>query len=250
MWTFVLTGFLLGLTSNFHCIGMCGPIAMAIPVKRKNNFTVLSGALQYNLGRIITYSILGLLVGSIGLTINTLGFLQWLSIIAGIGLILIAWRHVFSSFFSARLPQLRIQSFLNAGLGKIIKSKSPFKLLFLGSLNGLLPCGMVYAALLNALLTGEILFSGIAMAAFGIGTLPAMIAVTFMANKITPQWRQRMNKAVPYLLTVVGLLIVLRGMNLNIPYISPKISVVEQSNESSNEQNLEMSCCHSASDCE
>ena len=128
----------------------------------------------------------------------------------------------------------------------MIKSKSPFKLILLGGLNGLLPCGMVFAALLNAILTGEILGSALAMAAFGIGTLPAMMAVTFMANKINSNVRQKMNKAVPYLLTLVGVLVILRGMNLNIPFISPNTTVVEQvdAETGETETQVEMSCCH------
>lgn len=246
MGTFILTGLILGLTSNFHCIGMCGPIAMAVPVNRSSNLKILSGTLQYNGGRIITYTILGAIVGSIGLTINTMGVLQWLSIIAGIGLILYAWRKYFSNLFSGKLPTFGIQSFLNKELGKVIKSNSPFKLVLLGGLNGLLPCGMVFAALLNAILTGEILGSALAMAAFGIGTLPAMMAVTFMANKINSNVRQKMNKAVPYLLTIVGILVVLRGMNLNIPFISPNTTVVEQVDMETGETEtqVEMSCCH------
>lgn len=250
---FIFTGFILGLTSNLHCIGMCGPIAMAIPVNRSNNLTILSGSLQYNFGRIITYFILGLIVGSIGLTINTIGVLQWLSIAAGVGLILFAWRKYFGKIFNGSIPGIKIQSFLNKGLGKALKSKSPFRLLFLGNLNGLLPCGMVFAALLNAILTGDFLYSGLAMVAFGIGTLPAMVTVTFIANKISSSARQKMNRVVPYLLTLVGLLIVLRGMNLDIPYLSPKVTLVENQEESnieSTSQEVEMSCCHSSDDCE
>lgn len=246
MFTIIISGFIIGLASNFHCIGMCGPIAMAIPVNRTNNWTIASGAFQYNLGRIITYSILGALIGTIGITINTFGILQWLSIIAGVGLILFAWRKHFQRLFSAKIPTLGIQPFLNKRLGKVIKSKSPFKLVLLGTLNGLLPCGMVFVALGNAILTGDIVLSALAMLAFGIGTLPAMIAVTFMANKINTKARQKMNKIVPYMLTIVGLLIILRGMNLGIPYISPSTKLVEKVNTEGSqvETSVEMDCCH------
>ena len=249
MFTYIIAGFIIGLSSNFHCIGMCGPIAMAIPVNRKNNFTILSGALQYNFGRILTYALLGFVVGSIGLTIKTFGILQWLSIVAGIGLILFAWKKYFNQIITIKIPTFGIQSSLNSGLGKIIRSKSPLKLLLLGGLNGLLPCGMVFVALANAILTGGLISSAIAMAAFGVGTLPAMIAVVFMMNKITPTARQRMNKAVPYLLTIVGLLVILRGLNLGIPYISPTVKMVEQKiNTEEGEEELEstvqMDCCH------
>ena len=250
MFEIVITGFILGLTSNLHCIGMCGPIAMAIPMNRTNNLTILSGTLQYNSGRILTYAILGMIVGSIGLTLNTFGILQWLSIAAGIGLIIFAWHEFLKRHISVKLPKVGIQSRLNSGFGKIIRSKSPFKLILLGALNGLLPCGMVFLGLINAIRAGEIMYSGLAMAAFGVATLPSMIFVTFMANKINGDFRQKLNRIVPYMLTIVGILVVLRGMNLNIPYISPGIQVVEQTSTSDQvNETVEMSCCHSKSDC-
>lgn len=242
MESILLLGLILGITSNLHCIGMCGPIAMAIPVNRKSNWTILSGVLQYNFGRILTYALLGIIVGSIGITIETLGFLQWLSIFAGIFLILFAWRKWFSAKFLSKIPSFGVQSLISKGLGKVIRSKSPFKIWFLGMLNGFLPCGMVYAALINALLAGNPSGSSYAMIAFGIGTLPSMIAVGFAANRINANMRQKFNKVVPYLLTIVGILIVLRGMNLDIPYISPKVSI--KTTKVTNEPEVEMSCCH------
>lgn len=248
MESILLLGLILGITSNLHCIGMCGPIAIAIPVNRKSNWTILSGVLQYNFGRIITYSFLGIIVGSIGITIETLGFLQWLSIFAGIFLILFAWRKWFSTKLFSKIPNLGIQKGISKSLGKVIKSKSPFKIGTLGLLNGLLPCGMVYAALVNALLAGNPAGSAYAMIAFGIGTLPSMMAVGFAANRINASMRQKFNKVVPYLLTVVGILIVLRGMNLDIPYLSPKVSI--KTTKVTNEPEVEMSCCHKKVDAE
>jgi len=252
MITFLITGFILGLTSNFHCIGMCGPIALAVPVNRKNNTTILFGALQYNLGRIISYAFLGGIVGMIGLSIHTFGVLQWLSILSGLFLIIYAWRKYLSAIFSQHLPALPIQKHLNAALGKVIRSKHPMKLSMLGMLNGFLPCGMVYAALLNALLTGEIAGSALAMIFFGIGTLPSMIGVIYMANKITPKLRAKFNKVVPYLITMVGLLIVLRGLNLGIPFISPVIKIEQPKTKNPNKENSEMTmeCCHSKKSCD
>lgn len=251
MTTFIVTGLILGFTSNFHCIGMCGPIALAVPVNRKNNLTILSGAIQYNFGRVISYSILGLIVGLIGISFHAFGVLQWLSIISGIFLILFAWRKYLKSLVNNHLPSLPIQSYLNKGLGKVIRSKNPLKLFLLGGLNGFLPCGMVYAALLNALLTGDILGSVLAMISFGIGTLPAMIGVIFMANKITPQLRTKFNTIVPYLITIVGLLIIFRGLNLGIPYISPQMKIKQNTEENidNTSDSIEMQCCHSKKKC-
>lgn len=252
METIFLAGLILGITSNLHCIGMCGPIAMAIPVNRKSNWSILSGILQYNFGRILTYAALGAIVGSIGVTVETFGFLQWLSIIAGVFMILFAWRKWISMKLETKLPMFGVQSLISKGLGKVITSGSPFKLSLLGMLNGLLPCGMVYVALMNALLAGNMLSSANAMIAFGIGTLPSMIAVGFAANRINANVRQKLNKAVPYLLTVVGVLIILRGMNLDIPFISPKVTVTktEVKGEMNAAPKVEMSCCHKKTACE
>ena len=246
--TFVITGFILGLTSSLHCIGMCGPIGMAIPVDRKNNWTILAGVLQYNLGRILTYALLGLLIGSIGLTIHTFGFLQWLSIISGVALILYAWRKLLGKSFHTKLPSINVNGFVSKGIGTVLRSKFPFKLPLLGMLNGLLPCGMVYVALMNALLTGTQGSSSIAMIAFGLGTLPSMMAVGFAAGKINGALRSKLNAAVPYMLTIVGFLIILRGMNLGIPFISPKAEMAMKHNKEMKkaEPEMKMDCCHSS----
>ena len=150
METVLALGFILGITSNIHCIGMCGPIALAIPVKRTSH---------YNFGRILSYSFLGLIVGSIGLTIQTLGFLQGLSIVSGLFLILFAWKKWYKSAIFSEFPTFGIHVFIRKNLGKVITSQSPFKIGILGILNGLLPCGMVYAALLNSVLAGNLIGS-------------------------------------------------------------------------------------------
>ena len=226
---------------------MCGPIALAVPVKRHSNWRILSGVIQYNLGRVITYFFLGILIGIIGISATTFGVLQWLSIATGIFLIVFAWRKWIGSRIEQKLAIPALNSFVSRNIGKLMRSNQPGKLLMLGGLNGLLPCGMVFLALGNALLAGSPTSSAMAMAAFGLGTLPSMLAVGFAANRFTMGWRAKLNKAVPYLLTVVGLLIVLRGMNLNIPFISPQVKtiVTEQQDEE-----VEMSCCSKKKKCE
>lgn len=249
METIFIAGLLLGITSNFHCLGMCGPIAMAIPVNRTSTWTILGGILQYNGGRILTYALLGAVVGSIGITVDTLGFLQWISIITGIFMIIFAWRKWFSRIFSGHLPTFGIQGFVSKSLGNVLAMQTPFKLTLLGMINGLLPCGMVYIGLMNALLAGNPLSSAYAMIAFGVGTIPAMFAVGFAANRISGSVRQKINKVVPFLLTLVGALIVLRGMNLDIPYISPKVKMT--TTEKQNElPKLDLSCCKAKTACE
>jgi sulfite exporter TauE/SafE len=119
----------------------------------------------------------------------------------------------------------------------------PFKLSLLGMLNGLLPCGMVYVGLTNALIAGSPMNSVFAMASFGLGTMATMLLVGFAANKISLQVRSNLRKIVPYMLTFVGLLVILRGLNLDIPYISPKI---EEAHLHHQDQEVKMviKCCY------
>jgi hypothetical protein len=247
MESFILYGLIIGLTSNLHCIGMCGPIALAVPLNRENNFTIIGGIFQYNSGRILTYSALGAIVGTIGITANTFGILQWLSIITGVLLIIYAWRKWLGAKIDQKLAIPAVNSFISKNIGKLMHSKSTFRLPVLGALNGLLPCGMVFFALGNALLAGSPTQSALAMAAFGVGTLPSMMIVAFAANRISGSLRSKLNAAVPFMLTIVGLLIILRGMNLNIPFISPGLKTVVTEEKV---EEVEMSCCHSKDSCE
>ena len=248
----VFAGFILGLTSNLHCIGMCGPIALAVPVNRKNNLTILRDSVVYNLGRVLTYGLLGLLIGSIGITVETFGVMQWISMIAGVALIVFAWRKYISGLLPVVQMDLGLTMFISRSIGKLIRSENYFKLPILGALNGLLPCGMVFVALGNAMLSGSMIGGFFAMAAFGFGTLPGMLFVTFMANRISPNLRVKMSKAVPYVLTILGFLIIARGLNLGIPFISPKLEMVKEMNKPDlkNDAEITMSCCHSSKKCD
>lgn len=258
METILLTGLILGLASNVHCLGMCGPIALVLPLNRSNNWTILGGTLQYNLGRTLMYGLLGVVFGLLGVTIQIFGILQWMSIVAGIALVVFAWRKQLKVWFPHVSNPFGIQKGIQRLMGKSMKSKSRFKLIAFGAVNGLLPCGMVYVALLNALLAENLMSSSLAMIAFGVGTLPIMIFVPFMSNKIGTETRKKLNRSIPYVLTVVGLMIALRGMNLGIPYVSPRISMPKASElkednpENENgavETTVQMDCCHSKESC-
>lgn len=241
----MLISFIIGLGSAFHCLGMCGPIAMAIPVNRSSDFSITSGALQYNFGRIAAYSLLGVILGSIGLSIAGLQWMQWLSITAGMIMILIAW-HRFFNLGRSKLAG-KLSSLIGTGIGKLLRSGSPFKLVGLGFLNGFLPCGMVFIGLTNALIQGSPVQGGMAMLFFGLGTLPVMFSVVFFASKLSGNWRLKFSGVVPYLMTVVGVLVILRGLNLGIPYISPEIKMstitTEADLENMDKPQVEMVCC-------
>lgn len=241
----MLIGFIIGLSAAFHCLGMCGPIAMAIPVNRSNNWTILLGALQYNFGRVSAYTFLGFLIGSIGLSIASLQWMQWLSIAAGLLMTFIAWHQLFHFGQSKWTGKISIT--ISRGIGKLFRSKSPLKLLGLGVLNGLLPCGMVFIGLTNALIQTSPLQGAMAMFFYGLGTLPMMLSVVFFASKLSGTWRLRFTKIVPYLMTFIGVLVILRGLNLGIPYFSPEIKLSETvlEHESTKKPSVEMNCCTS-----
>ena len=246
METIFIPAFILGVISNLHCLGMCGPIALAIPLNRSSKSAMFLGILQYHIGRVLVYGILGYLVGYIGMGIKLFGVLQAISILAGIGIIIYAWRKKITFYknpFSSSLVS-RLSSLLSQTMGKIMRSESPLKLFLLGALNGLLPCGMVYTALITAVVLGASILSATSMLAFGLGTLPGLVAFSVFAQQLGNTIRSKINRYLPYLITVVGLLIILRGMNLNIPYISPKVSFSQEKKE------VVMDCCHKNTKCE
>ena len=244
METIFIPAFILGVISNLHCLGMCGPIALAIPLNRSSKSAMLFGILQYHIGRILVYGILGYLVGYIGMGIKLFGILQAISIIAGIGIIIYAWRNKLTFFKNPFTSSLRHTSLLSRSMGKIMRSESPLKLFLLGALNGLLPCGMVYTALITAVVLGTPILSATSMLAFGLGTLPGLVAFSVFAQQLGNPIRSKLNRYLPYLVTVVGILIILRGMNLDIPYLSPKVSFSEEKKE------VVMDCCHKNMKCE
>ena len=237
MQTWLLTSFLLGIVSNLHCFGMCGPIAFALPLNRTSKSSLIIGILKYHLGRILVYSFLGYLVGFIGLGIKMIGILQTVSILSGIFVILYAWRN--THLFQNLLPELKASfNFVPSNtIGKLMRSNSKIKLFGLGMLNGLLPCGMVFTALIASILTGNPYNSGISMFSFGLGTLPGMIVMTYFTSRLNHSYKSKINRYLPYIVTAIGILMILRGLNLNIPYISPRATILESKKE------MKFECC-------
>ncbi len=220
----VLAAFVLGFLGSFHCIGMCGPIALTLPVQHLDGFKKFIGILIYNSGRVFTYAILGSLFGIIGMSFNFFGWQQLLSIVLGSLLLLF----FISSFFQKRIfnnqfIQKNWNKYIIQWLTPLFHKKNMGNLFLIGLLNGLLPCGLVYMAVAGALATGNILYSSLFMACFGLGTLPAMMTMSFAGSFVSLAMRNKIRKSVPYIVAIMGILLILRGMNLNIPYISPAL---------------------------
>lgn len=215
------TAFLTGLLGSFHCVGMCGPIALVTPQVGNSMWQKVIGKVIYNLGRIITYSILGGVIGYFGFGLKLAGLQQSISLFCGVFIM------VFVGIKFIKPQWLNGNGLgINTGkiLGKLLTQKNYTSLLSIGLLNGLLPCGFVYIALVGSLATQSAKDGALFMALFGLGTFPLMFMVGLLGQFITLNTRQKVNKAMPFLALFIGALFVLRGLNLGIPYISPKLN--------------------------
>lgn len=204
---------------------MCGPIALSLPVGHLSGIKKPLGIFSYNIGRVITYAVLGFVFGSFGKTFVFFVTQQTLSIILGISLIILFVLTLFRKRLFNNSQWLQTWNrILSKKMALLFQHKNPATLTIIGLLNGLLPCGLVYMAIAGALAFASPWQSALFMAAFGLGTLPAMAAVSFAGNVISLSLRNTIRKATPYIIAIMGLLLILRGLNLNIPYLSPKLT--------------------------
>jgi len=215
------TAFMLGLAGSAHCAGMCGPLALALPPAGNTTPGYVLGRVAYNAGRIVTYCALGIVFGLAGWTFLLAGLQRWVSIALGVALLL-------GLFASRRLalarPVTSAVNQLKASMSVLLRRRSFAALAVLGLLNGLLPCGLVYVACAGAAATGGILAGAQYMAAFGIGTVPMMLAISLSGNMVPTSLRLKLVKTIPVCVFLLASLLILRGMSLGIPYLSPNMS--------------------------
>lgn len=218
----LLSALLFGILGSFHCIGMCGPIAFMLPIERKNSLKGFFQILSYHLGRLFTYSFMGLLFGFLGKSFQLLGFQQYLSVFMGIlMIILILFPRITKKLTISKYVSTIILKVKNA-LGKELANKSKTTFFTLGFLNGFLPCGLVYMAIIGALTTTNALTGSLYMLLFGAGTIPLMTAVIYLGNFSKGAFRKKVVRLIPIVVVCIGVLFILRGLGLGIPYLSPK----------------------------
>ncbi|RPD47360.1 sulfite exporter TauE/SafE family protein [Paracnuella aquatica] len=220
----ISAAFVMGAVGSLHCIGMCGPLALALPMGHRNATGRAVGGALYNLGRITTYALLGLVLGLAGQVFLSGKAQQVFSIVLGAGILIyvltpVKWKGLAGLTNATNKPLLK----LRGALASLFSARHYGAHYLIGVLNGLLPCGLVYLAITSSFLTGSAIKGSLFMAAFGLGTFPAMLAVVFFGNYMNQQMRLRLRKAVPLFLLVMGTLLVLRGLNLGIPFISPQL---------------------------
>ncbi|MDD2820183.1 MAG: sulfite exporter TauE/SafE family protein [Flavobacterium sp.] len=216
------SAFIFGLISSLHCIGMCGPIALMLPVDRNNPAKKTTQIITYHLGRLTAYGTIGLIFGLLGKGFFLAGIQQQLSIFIGIAMIVIVLvpERIFAKYNFSK-PVFKLISKIKTTLGSQFKNKSYKSLYTIGLLNGFLPCGMVYVALFGAIAMQSASYGVLYMILFGLGTVPLMSSVVYLNSFLTLSFRNKIQKAIPYVAILIGILFILRGLGLGIPYVSP-----------------------------
>lgn len=219
----LLAAISLGFLGSFHCIGMCGPIALSLPIGQKRGIAKTVSIFAYNSGRVVSYGGIGLLFGSIGQSVALFGYQQLLSVVLGI--LILAGLLLPKTILTVINPNSLIYRFFHSVKQTLTRQfqKNGIRSLFsIGLLNGLLPCGLVYMGISGAIATGSALQGMLFMMVFGLGTLPFLFSISYTSNFISIRMRQTIRKAVPFVVGTMACLLIMRGMNLGIPYLSPK----------------------------
>ncbi|MBO6607012.1 sulfite exporter TauE/SafE family protein [Psychroserpens sp.] len=213
---------IFGLLGSFHCVGMCGPIAFMLPVDRNNTSKKILQISTYHIGRILAYSVIGLIFGLVGKGLYIFGIQQQLSIVVGVLMIIIVLIPV-NTFNKCNFskPIYKVISKVKSSLGQALKKKSADTFLTIGFLNGFLPCGLVYMAVIASIAAQNVAHSSLYMALFGLGTIPLMTTAIYLGKFLNTTVKRRIQKAIPVFVIIIGALFIVRGLGLGIPYLSP-----------------------------
>jgi uncharacterized protein len=238
---FIWTGFLIGIAGSFHCIGMCGPIVLAMSSNSEKKWKFLSNRVIYNSGRVISYSLLGILSGLLGAGVRMAGMQRWLSIALGIIIILTV---LIPSKYAARFLPKNFMAGFNAKIksfwGRLLGKRTARSFLLIGFLNGFLPCGLVYIAMASSAAAPSMAESILTMTMFGLGTFPVMLATAYLGSFISLKIRNRIQKLIPAGALLLAILLIMRGMSLGIPYVSPKFTI----DNIDGQESVQVDCCH------
>lgn len=219
--------FVIGLLTSVHCIAMCGGINLTqsvASVQKKEK--TLKTQLQYNLGRVISYTLIGGIVGAVGSVLSFNGFMKGIvAVIAGILMLILALRMlgIFKGLRKLRLP---IPNKLAVGYAKLIRGRSSF---FVGLLNGLMPCGPLQSMQIYALSTGSFLMGALSMLLFSMGTVPLMFGFGFLSGKLNARYTKQLLTVSAVLIFIMGLSMLTNGLSLS--GVSVQRTVSEQPKE-------------------
>ncbi len=234
----IVSALTLGLIGSFHCAGMCGPIAVALPLGKGSTNRKLLGGIAYNLGRTVTYALMGAAFGLLGKGLSLAGFQSTVSIIMGSIMILsIIFPRLFKNLTFFENTTIKLTSKLQAQFGLLFNKGSIKSLFLIGLLNGLLPCGLVYAALAGSIATASVELGILFMVMFGLGTIPMLLGISLLGNMASLSLRKTFNKVLPFVIVIIGAIFILRGLDLKIPYLSPPKKKLEINAHIKNQKN-------------
>ncbi len=231
----IWTALIMGLLGSLHCAGMCGPLILALPNHQSKLSDFIFSQLTYHTGRIFTYMLLGAITAGFAATLRFAGLQQWVSIVSGVTLLFLSLRLMMPSVFQQVKPlKSNLIMLLKQRMVLYFKKAGIFNRFVLGSLNGLLPCGLVYIALASANINSSFQESLLFMGLFGLGTIPALLLIGMTKRLNLFNSLKLAYKYYPYAVALLSILLILRGLNLGIPYISPAVDFTCGN----------MKCCH------
>ncbi len=212
---------LMGFTGSLHCAGMCGPIVWIIPFQAFRGLKKGIALGLYHLGRISVYALFAAVLHSFRDLFDP-KIQQYISLTLG-ALLLVGGVLTFIPNHVARV-KLPWAELVKKQLGHVMGRPGLPMIGLAGVLNGLLPCGLVYMALSTSLAAATVPQAMALMYAFGAGTLPMLLSITLLKSRLSFLHTTHVRKLVPIVMFAFGSLFMLRGMNLGIPYLSPKVT--------------------------
>ncbi|MCA5006176.1 sulfite exporter TauE/SafE family protein [Sphingobacterium bovistauri] len=219
-----LLAFFMGLFGSVHCTLMCGPLLFALQQNQQLSFKIAINKILYQFGRILTYGLIGLIFGLLGSSFAMKGWQQGFSIFTGVLLILIGLSYLFVNKYPKIVVfQTKAMQPFAKEMGKwLYKPNGSF---IAGMLNGFLPCGMVYMAVASAMNAESSFLSFQFMVYFGLGTLPLMFLFSLLTSIPKKIFKFKFSSLLPFLYLIMGVWFMLRGLNLDIPYLSPLLQI-------------------------
>ncbi len=211
--------FTLGFFGSLHCIGMCGPLALAVHTSKKvHGSAAFFSSLQYNTGRTIGYVSLGLLFGILGSAASFGGVQHGVSIVLGMVMVLFFLFSINPDHLISKLPAInRFYTSISQKLFGLLRKSEKVPSLYLGTINGFLPCGLVYIAIAGAISLSNIWGSVGFMLFFSLGTFPAMIGVTLGHQAVSQKLRVSLKRLYPIITLVMGVYLIYRGLMSKLP---------------------------------
>lgn len=213
-------------------MGMCGPLTLVLPLEHKKPVKKALQVATYHLGKTTAYVGLGILFNLLGRGLFIREYQQIFSIVVGVVMIVM----VLLSLMNIKINTFNRPIYVLVGkikyaLGKQLRHKNLYSVFLIGFFNGFLPCGLVYVALFGAVAQPQLWASIQYMMAFGLGTIPLLTLTIYLGDFLSQTTKRYVQKIIPFVIIIIGMLFIFRGLGLGIPYISPSnMNLMIQSN--------------------